>query len=113
MAVAAYTGHGTSYAYQRGCRCSDCREAATRARYESRHRQDPVEREPGVVIAARVRDLFARADRERMAWLTRVIRKGGTCRFCRAQVSDRVMVKHPGICATCWKRGRRGRRFVA
>jgi len=62
--------------------------------------------EPNVAgVHARVAEVFASEDARRAAWLDWLVKKGGTCRGCGAGVHDTGLRVHPGVCASCLKRG--------
>ena len=62
------------------------------------------------LIAERILAAFGAEDAARSAYLDRLIREGGHCRFCGAEVSDVRLAKSPGLCSKrqCQKRAARG-----
>jgi hypothetical protein len=59
---------------------------------------DPSTEGNGGAIVARIAELWADRDAERMALLNAIVKGGGTCRFCEARLSESVLSRHPGVC---------------
>jgi hypothetical protein len=51
------------------------------------------------LIEERVRAAYGPQDAERSAYLSHLIKVGGKCRYCGAEVADATLVRTPGVCA--------------
>lgn len=47
----------------------------------------------------RVRAVYGAEDAARSAYLSHLIKVGGKCRVCGAEVADASLVRHPGVCS--------------
>lgn len=66
--------------------------------------------DPSAAIAARTAEVLGPTDERRSADLDFVVKVLGKCEFCAATLTDALLAEHPGVCGTCFKRGRRSTR---
>ena len=51
---------------------------------------------------------FQEQDDTRRAYLDDLIHKNGHCHYCGSEVTDRSLMKHPGVCSACVGFAKRG-----